>query len=206
MLKVYLLRHGETRWNREGNKYCGRSDIPLTEKGIRQAKRVRKQIKDLSLDAIYSSPLKRAYKTAKIAGGKQQEISQDKRLIEVDFGQWEGKPKRQFIIENRELWDSWIADPKTTQAGGTGETARQVIDRVGAFFKEALQKHSDGAILVVAHNGVNRLYMAHKLGMPLGNYRKLVQRNSTVSMFSLDREYELTLHQLNSSQRFGSGR
>jgi alpha-ribazole phosphatase/probable phosphoglycerate mutase len=197
MLKVYLLRHGETQWNREGNKYCGRSDIPLTEKGINQAKKAREQIKDLTLDAVYSSPLQRAYDTAKIAAGSQKVIK-DERLTEVDFGQWEGKPKTQFIPENRELWDNWMADPKTTQAGGTGETGGQLIERVDAFFRDAIQKHFNKTILVVAHNGVNRLYLAYKLGMPLGNYRKIIQQNSTVSLFSLDEEYELTLHQLNS--------
>jgi alpha-ribazole phosphatase/probable phosphoglycerate mutase len=200
MLNVYLLRHGETYWNRDGNKYCGRSDISLTEKGIRQARQVSQQINQLSLDAIYASPLQRAYDTAKIASAQQQKVIRDERLIEVDFGQWEGKPKEQFIPENRELRDNWMADPATTQAGGTGETAKQVIDRVDAFFKDAIQKHVNETILVVAHNGVNRLYLAHKLGMPLGNYRKIVQKNSTVSLFSLDREQELTLHQLNNSR------
>jgi alpha-ribazole phosphatase/probable phosphoglycerate mutase len=74
---------------------------------------------------------------------------------------------------------------------------------VDAFFEDAIQKHFNETILVVAHNGVNRLYLAHKLGMPLGNYRKIVQKNSTVSLFSLDREHELALHQLNNSQQFG---
>lgn len=91
-----------------------------------------------------------------------------------------------------------MADPATTQAGGTGETGQQLIDRVDDFFTDVFRKHSDGTILVVAHNGVNRLYLAHKLGMPLGNYRKIVQDNSTVSMFTLDEEGELRLYRLNS--------
>lgn len=197
MLKVYLLRHGETQWNAEGNKYCGRTDIPLTEKGIKQAEQVRKQLKKISFDAIYSSPLQRAHKTAMIVG-RGQEVVPDERLAEVNFGQWEGKSKKQFIPENRSLWDNWMADPMTTRAGGTGETARQIIARVAEFFKDAMKKHPDGTILVVAHNGINRLYLAHKLGMPLGNYRQLVQENSTVSLFSLDKEKKLTLHRLNS--------
>jgi alpha-ribazole phosphatase/probable phosphoglycerate mutase len=198
MLKVYLLRHGETQWNREGNKYCGRSDIPLTEKGISQARQAKKQIKNIPLDAVYSSPLKRAYDTAKITGGKQQKVTRDKRLIEVDFGQWEGKPKEQFIPENRSLWDNWMSAPLNNRAGGTGETGRQIITRIDAFFDDIFDKHANGTVLVIGHNGINRLYLAYKLGMPLGNYRQLVQENSTVSLFSLDSEKKLTLHRLNS--------
>ena len=196
MLTVYLLRHGQTAWNAEGNKYCGRTDVPLTQKGVEQARQARDKISNLSFDRIYASTLQRAYKTAEIVAGDQQVIK-DERLIEVDFGWWEGKPKKEFIPERPSLWKNWMANPAATQAGGTGETAQQLIDRVNDFFTEAFQKHSDGTILVVAHNGVNRLYLAHKLGMPLGNYRKIVQENSTVSMFTLDKEAEIQLHALN---------
>jgi alpha-ribazole phosphatase/probable phosphoglycerate mutase len=196
MLTVYLLRHGETSWNAEGNKYCGRTDVPLTEKGISQARQAREQISGLSFDAVYSSPLQRAFRTAEIVAG-DQEVVKDERLIEVDFGWWEGKPKKEFIPERPSLWKNWMDDPATTQAGGTGETGQELIDRVNDFFGDMSRKYSGGTILVVAHNGVNRLYLAYKLGMPLGNYRKIVQDNSTVSMFTLDEEGELRLHRLN---------
>lgn len=197
MLTVYLLRHGQTAWNAEGNKYCGRTDVPLTERGIEQARQARKKVRDLSFDGVYASTLQRAYKTAEIIAGDQQ-VMKDERLIEVDFGWWEGKPKKEFIPARPSLWEQWMADPATTRAGGTGETGQQLINRVNDFFAEVLRKHSNGTILVVAHNGVNRLYLAHKLGMPLGNYRKIVQDNSTVSMFTLNEESQLRLHRLNS--------
>ena len=196
MLTVYLLRHGQTAWNAEGNKYCGRTDVPLTQKGVEQARQAREQISNLSFDRIYASTLQRAYKTAEIVAGDQQVI-RDERLIEVDFGWWEGKPKKEFIPERPSLWKNWMADPAVTQAGGTGETGQQLIDRVDDFFSDISPQKADRTVLVVAHNGVNRLYLAHKLGMPLGNYRKIVQENSTVSMFTLDKEAEIQLHALN---------
>src|SRR5699024_3152355 len=196
MLTVYLLRHGQTAWNAEGNKYCGRTDVPLTQKGVEQARQARVQISNLSFDRIYASTLQRAYKTAEIVAGDQQVI-RDERLIEVDFGWWEGKPKKEFIPERPSLWKNWMADPAVTQAGGTGETGQQLIDRVDDFFSDISPQKADRTVLVVAHNCVNRLYLAHKLGMPLGNYRKIVQENSTVSMFTLDKEAEIQLHALN---------
>jgi len=197
MLNVYLLRHGETSWNAEGNRYCGRTDLPLTDKGVRQAQLVHQQLKLISFNAVYSSPLQRAFRTAQIASGEAAVIK-DERLIEADFGNWEGKTKEQFIGEDPALWNKWINDPTTTKAGSTGETAMEVIERVNDFFLSLLHENISGNILVVAHNGVNRFYLAYKLGMNLKNYRKLVQENSTVTLFQLDELCELTLYHLNS--------
>src|SRR5690348_12200477 len=99
MLDVYLLRHGETQWNADGNRYCGRTDISLTKKGISQAELVHDQLKQIRFDAVYSSPLRRATYTAQIASGINEVIT-DKRLIEVDFGNWEGKTREEFISED----------------------------------------------------------------------------------------------------------
>jgi len=198
MLNIYLLRHGETQWNADGNKYCGRTDIPLTEKGISQANQVYEQFQGMEFSQVYSSPLQRAAKTAQIASGTHNVISDD-RLIEVDFGNWEGKTKEEFIPENETLWQNWERHPETTKAGESGETASEVIERVDDFFSSIIQKHSDGeTILVVAHNGINRLYMAHKLGMPLNAYRKIVQENSRITLFTLDEAGNFQLKLLNS--------
>jgi broad specificity phosphatase PhoE len=197
MLNVYLLRHGQTQWNAEGNRYCGRTDIPLTEVGIRQAEFVRQQLEELSFDAIYASPLQRAYRTAQIAGGDKGVIT-DSRLIEADFGSWEGKTKSEFIKENADLWDAWNNDPAVAKAGGSGETGMEVIRRVDEFFKDTLQKHRAANILVVGHNGVNRLYLAYKLGMHIRYYRRIVQENSSVTLFTLDDTGDVALKLLNS--------
>ena len=198
MLNIYLLRHGETQWNADGNKYCGHTDIPLTEKGISQANQVYEQFQGMEFSQVYSSPLQRAAKTAQIASGTHNVISDD-RLIEVDFGNWEGKTKEEFIPENETLWQNWERHPETTKAGESGETASEVIERVDDFFSSIVQKHSDGeTILVVAHNGINRLYMAHKLGMPLNAYRKIVQENSRITLFTLDEAGNFQLKLLNS--------
>jgi broad specificity phosphatase PhoE len=197
MLNVYLLRHGETAYNADGNRYCGRTDIDLTKKGIQQANLVNNQLKGMLFDVVYSSPLKRALYTAEIASGLKT-VKTDVRLIEVDFGGWEGKTKEEFIEEKASLWTDWMNDPEHTKAGGTGETAADVVSRVDDFYKEMLDKYPDGNILVVGHNGINRLYLAYKLGMPLKYYRRIVQENSSITMFSLDKYGELNLKLLNS--------
>ncbi len=195
MLSVYILRHGETAYNTAGNRYCGHTDIGLTDKGIMQAKHVNKRLHGVQVDAVYSSPLERARLTAEIATDRQ--VHTDERIIEVDFGDWEGKTQAEFMISDPGTWEAWMQDPLSAKAGATGETGQQVVDRVDAFFSEMLSKHSGQTIVVVAHNGVNRLYMAYKLGMPLKNYRLILQENSAITYFELDDEGIMTLKKLN---------
>ncbi len=89
-------------------------------------------------------------------------------------------------------------DPGSAKAGGNGECGSEVVARVDDFFKEMFARHPSGNVLVVGHNGVNRLFLAHKLGMPLKNYRKIVQENSSVTLFSLDEQGDISLKSLNS--------
>jgi alpha-ribazole phosphatase/probable phosphoglycerate mutase len=195
MLNIYLLRHGQTAWNADNNRYCGRTDIPLTEKGIEQAEAVEQQLWGVHFDGVYSSPLQRAALTAEIATGRAP--VKDERLIEVDFGSWEKKTKEEFIPENPQLWRAWEDDPGAARAGGTGETGMEVVSRVDAFFNELLATRRSGNYLVAAHNGVNRLYLAYKLGMPLRNYRRILQENSSVTLFTLDEKGAFLLERLN---------
>lgn len=199
MLKIFLLRHGETAYNADNNRYCGHTDIPLTEKGVRQAQEVKRQLEGIEFVNVYSSPLQRAFTTACIASGK--EAVKDERLIEADFGSWEAKTREEFVAENETLWLNWMNDPAIHRAGGTGETGAEIVARVDSFFHFLQQTYTEGNIMVVAHNGINRLYMAHKLGMPLKNYRQLVQQNSSITCFTLDQHGTLTLELLNSKLR-----
>jgi broad specificity phosphatase PhoE len=195
MLNIFLLRHGQTAWNADNNRYCGRTDLPLNEMGISQAEAAREQLKTVSFEAVYSSPLLRAYTTAQIISGG--EVIKDERLIELSFGAWETKTKEEFIAANGQLWADWMNDPSTARAGGTGETGQEAVTRMDSFFTELLQKHPSGNILVVAHNAANRLYLCHKLGMPLKNYRRLWMQNGEVSMFELEQDGEVVLRNLN---------
>ncbi|KAA5547493.1 histidine phosphatase family protein [Adhaeribacter rhizoryzae] len=197
MLNIYLLRHGQTAWNADGNRYCGRTDLPLTETGLQQAQLAAEQLKNIPFDAVYSSPLERAFRTAQIASGRP-DVKTDDRLIEADFGQWESKAKEVFIPENEQLWQNWCEDPANTRAGGTGESAQEIVTRVDDFFQDLRQQYPIGNVMVVAHNGVNRFYLAYKLGMPLKYYRRLVLDNSSITHFGLDETGEISLIRLNS--------
>jgi broad specificity phosphatase PhoE len=195
MLSVYLLRHGETPYNADNNRYCGRTDIELTTKGIMQAQGIKSQLDGMHIDAVYSSPLKRAKHTAQLATGRDPVA--DQRLIEIDFGNWENKTKDEFIVENPDLWYNWIMDPSNTKAGGTGESGNTIVARIDSFYNEMLERHANQTIVVVGHNGINRLFLAFKLGMPLNKYRSIFQENSAITLFELDEKGEITLKKLN---------
>ncbi len=197
MLNVYLLRHGETTLNADGNRYCGRTDAQLTAKGLAQAERVAELLRGTTIHAVYASPLERAYKTAEIASGGRLPVVQDDRLIELDFGVWEGKTRSEFTAEDPGLWNAWDADPTHAAAGGNGDTALQVVKRVDDFFDDMQRRHDGQTLLVVAHNGVNRLYLAYKLGMPLRNYRRIVQENSALTAIRFDGDEPFSLLKLN---------
>lgn len=198
MVTICLLRHGETEFNADGNRYCGRTDIGLTGKGIMQAERMQELLRGYNFAAVFSSPLKRARLTAEIVSCLPAEsIVTDRRLIEIDFGEWEGKRAEEFQREDPESWDRWLEDPANHAAGRTGETATQVIERLSDFYQEILAGFEGKTILVVGHNGVNRLFMASQLGIPLKNYRRLVQENSALTLLTLTKGGGCNLLKLN---------
>lgn len=197
MVTICLLRHGETSFNADGNRYCGRTDVDLTEKGISQARRMYELLEGYRFDAVYSSPLQRARKTAEIASGSAKKVLVDDRLIEVDFGEWEGRRPEEFQTQDSESWENWLAAPERFPAGRTGETAMQVVSRLQSFYDELIEKYNGKTVLVVGHNGVNRLFLASQLGMPLKNYRRLVQENSALTLLTLTQHQGCQLLKLN---------
>jgi alpha-ribazole phosphatase/probable phosphoglycerate mutase len=102
------------------------------------------------------------------------------------------------MAENAKLWEDWMRDPAGNRAGGTGETGTEIVQRVDDFFQSLQKQSRTGNFLVAAHNGVNRLFLAHKLGMPLSNYRMFFMENAAPSMFTLETDGSFVLRYLNS--------
>ncbi len=197
MVTICLLRHGETAFNADGNRYCGRTDVELTEKGLIQARRMHDLLSGFEFDAIYSSTLKRARVTAGIASGLPDQVVTDERLIEIDFGNWEGKCSEKFMEENPRAWQDWLSDPYHSKAGRVGESGEEVLERLHDFYQEIVQKHKGQHVLIVGHNGINRFFLSDALGMPLKNYRRIVQENSSLTLLNLFEDGTIQLLKLN---------
>lgn len=115
---VILVRHGETLWNKE-LRYQGQQDSPLSPKGLQQAEVVGSFLQNRSIDAVYSSDLKRALLTAEsIAKHHQLTPIVDQRLREIAFGVWEGKTRTEVQEEYPEVWEARIRDVLTTRISG----------------------------------------------------------------------------------------
>lgn len=184
--RVILVRHGETVCNIEG-KYQGRIDSPLTPKGERQALCAAESLKDHDIARIYSSPLKRAVRTAEIVrGGRDIQITMDQRLLEIDCGLWEGvtfKDVRERYPRDLEIWEQ---EPHRHVMPG-GESLMHVHDRVREAFIDIVAQNSGKTVLIVSHLVLIMLFMAHCAGENVADlWRTQNQGNAAISIVDVD--------------------
>ena len=147
-MKLYVTRHGETEWNVQ-SKVCGTTDVELTEKGREQARKLAESIGgDIGL--IISSPLKRALETSQIiASGRDILVKTDIRLIEQNYGIYEGVNWRdeRFLANKRNFAFRYPG----------GESMMDVAHRAYGLIEELKEKVPDRAVLLVCHGGVCRV-------------------------------------------------
>lgn len=148
-MKLYIIRHGQTDWNRV-RKLQGRTDIPLNEWGRRVAKLTREGLKDVTFDIAFSSPLVRAKETAELVlQGRDVPIVDDDRLLEVDFGPYDGES---FFLEDENL-QNFFNKPEAYYSVGGSESIESVFERTGNFLSELYEKpeYQNSTILISTH-------------------------------------------------------
>jgi broad specificity phosphatase PhoE len=158
---LLLVRHGETDWNRDG-RWQGHSDTHLNDVGRAQASRVARELADV--DVVYSSDLARARETAEIiAAVLGRDVRLDPRLRERSFGAWEGLTAPEIEAGFHEAHARWLAGDG---AGADDAEPFAVFGaRVTGFLEEALERHPDETVLVVAHGGSIRVIHALASGL-----------------------------------------
>ena len=165
-----LLRHGQTPMSVQ-KRYSGRTDAPLTDTGIRQAAAAAKRLTSVGLDAIVTSPLQRAVRTAEeVAAATGIPVLTDDGFRETDFGAWEGLT----FAEVRERWPSevtaWLADPSVAPPGG--ESFADVSERVTAALHRVLAARAGQTVLIVSHvTPIKTLVATALLAPPAALYR-----------------------------------
>ena len=178
MITIFLLRHGETAWNKLG-RVMGRTQVPLGADGLQQIKKVAPLVATLELDGIYTSPLRRAVQTARvIADGTNLPIRKSEGLNEIAFGDWAGRHFDDLIDD--ELYRRFIKSPAKTLLPG-GETISDVQRRGLQVIHEAAQKRPGGRFLMVSHGDVIRAILCHYMKLPLNEYRRLRVDNGSLS-------------------------
>ena len=165
-----LLRHGQTPMSVQ-KRYAGRSDVPLTDLGVRQAVAAAKRLASAGLDVIVTSPLRRAVQTAEeVAAATGAPVLSDEGFRETDFGAWEGLT----FAEVRERWPAemaaWLADPAVAPPGG--ESFTEVSERVTAALHRVLAARERQAVLIVSHVTPIKMLVARALlALPAALFR-----------------------------------
>ncbi|RMG01312.1 MAG: alpha-ribazole phosphatase [Nitrospirae bacterium] len=174
--ELYIIRHGHTV-NGDEKRYKGHIDVPLSEIGKKQAYALGKWIKDKGLipHLIFSSDLSRAVETARIIGeqfGMSPQI--DTALRERSFGLWEGMSFEEIEKGFPEEFGRWKEDPFEYHPP-EGESTRDVKERVEGFLTKRMDEFKGKRVFIVSHGGVNRVLIAHFLGLPLNNLFRIEQ-------------------------------
>ncbi|MEX0794996.1 MAG: histidine phosphatase family protein [Pirellulaceae bacterium] len=181
---LYLVRHGATDSNLsqppvlQGNGING----PLAEIGRRQAAQAARFFDQVPLDALYSSPMRRALESAEIINRSHQlPIQTVSELVEVGVGSWEGRDWGEIMASEPEAYAQHMEDPSLHGYPG-GENVCQVAERVVPAIETILRENLGKVILVTAHNIVNRVVIAHLNRIPLSQIRHIRQDNCGINL------------------------
>ena len=178
MQVLYLIRHAETGFNRDG-RVQGHSESNLSRLGIEQARRVRRRLDYVHFVAAYASPSKRTMHTARLAlNGVTVEAREG--LREIRLGEWEGRKAEDLRREYPREVERWFHSPRAVRIPG-GETVGRFRRRVVTEMNRIRQRHPAGEIAVVTHAGVICAYLTGLLGMSLDDLWSFKIRNASVT-------------------------
>lgn len=182
-VRLVLVRHGEVDANRSYH-YLGRRDDELNATGLRQADALATALAGLDLDLVVSSPLRRALETARrVAAANHLQVDTDDRLVELDFGAWEGRSRREVVEQGEEIRtmvERWEADPSLAVPGG--ESMLELRDRVVELADDLAAGRPGSTVVVVSHMGPIKALLCAALDLPLDRARRIFLDPATVSV------------------------
>jgi probable phosphoglycerate mutase len=175
--EVWLVRHAETAWSRD-RKHTGRTDIPLTDEGRRHAEALRGVLAGRSFAAVRSSPLSRAWETARLAGLGDDALRRDE-LLEWDYGDYEGRTTKE-IRAARPDWYLW------RDGCPGGESPADVQARCDRLLAEVLT--IDGDVALVAHGHILRAIAARWVEAPVAHGGRLALDTGALCVLGFERD------------------
>lgn len=195
-MRLYLIRHGETDWNTV-KRLQGATDIPLNEKGEALARVTRDGMKEIPFDVIFTSPLKRAYRTAEIVRGDRDiPLIEDERIREICFGDYEGLVSK---LEGYSIPDPdfkfFFTKTDKYQTPPNGESVASLLKRTGNFLEELKNREDlqDKTILISSHGAAVRALLSNVEKCDIAHFwGNGVHKNCGVSCVELiDGEYQI---------------
>ena len=162
----YIVRHGETVWNRNG-RIQGHTDVPLGESGRRQVKMLAKRLAGCSFSTVYASDLSRSIESAQVLSeGRDVSIETDSDLREFSYGEWEGLTLAEAEAREPTTFAKQLSLADRSFAAPGGEDATQLLDRVRRFHTRAMNRcNATDNLLIVAHGGPIRALLVCLLGL-----------------------------------------
>lgn len=176
MLRIYLVRHGVTVWNKEG-RWQGHTDVPLSAEGVEQAKKLASRLAGEKIDAIWSSDLARAKHTAEaIAEPHDLTVNATPKLRETMLGEWEGLTIPEIVARgDSEIWQAMTHGSLAHRPPGS-EPLEEMWARLVGLREEIRNTHTEGTVVIVGHGGSLRALLCDALSAGI----------STMMHFSLD--------------------
>jgi phosphoserine phosphatase len=209
-VRLLLVRHGETEWNRQG-RFQGQIDIPLNDNGRLQANSSAEFLKDVNIDFAVSSTMARPKETAEIIlhSHANVELGLDAGLCEISHGLWEGKFETEIEQEFPGELERWRTLPAEVQMP-EGENLQQVRDRAVAAWQKIVETAIDEnrqVGLIVAHDATNKTLLCHILGLSNENFWNFRQGNGAVSVIDYPSGFNglPILQAMNITAHLGSG-
>ena len=187
-MKIYLVRHGETDWNKMG-RLQGQCDVQLNEYGISLAEKTADGLAGVPFDAAFSSPLCRAAETARIILGKRNTpLYLDDRLKEIGFGVMEAADYNLARQNKEHPVYKFFQTPVDYQPPEGGESFEQLYARSAEFLREKILPLEGKleTVLIVGHGAMNRSILNPLAGVPLEDFWRIVMPNCAVSLLSLE--------------------
>ena len=181
-LKIYLIRHGETEFNKQGKEWGQPNEMPLNDWGFEQCKKLAQKLSKIKFDKLFSSDIKRAMQTAEVVSKTiGLPINEDKRLGEYNPGEVDPSSEK-WIEEYKKLLNSGMSKYDIRPFGG--ENIWDLIKRVKSFLED-IQKE-EGTIIVIAHSGVNAAFMNLSRGREKNDFVSIKQDSTCINVL----EYE----------------
>ena len=217
-LRLLLVRHGLSSFNRE-RRIQGRNDLSsLTAEGQQQASKTGEVLSNLTIDAVYSSPLKRAAATTdNILRTFNQGLKPifDEGLLEIELGPWSGMTSDEVKERFPRVYNTWKSQPEeltlTREDGREFNPIEELTKQAADFLERLVKQHSpkkDQTILIVAHNAILRCIVLQLLGQPQQGFRRIQLDNASLTIFNLRpsqlNPYDAQLECLNSTTHLNS--
>ncbi|MBN1692427.1 MAG: histidine phosphatase family protein [Dehalococcoidales bacterium] len=185
MPEIILIRHGETQYNAK-ETFRGRADVPLNENGLEQAQLLSEYLTDDKIDVVYSSPLKRAVKTAEIiAAPHRLKVNVVENLNDIDCGQWQGLTLEEVQEKYEEIYQDWLDTPEQVRLPG-GESLEDVRSRVLPFVQDAVMRYGEGKIVFVSHRVVNKVLICALLRLDNSSFWSFKMDTAAITRFTFD--------------------